>query len=116
MNSWNYDIVYRFTFLMVLDLENFKRLFSAELVVTTSPAVTQKRKNEWITEIKYLGVTADSKRTHKAQIACLLRNANCSQRRLYPVLEKFSTALFQDFEQYDPMSNTFPCPQFLLPR
>jgi hypothetical protein len=54
----------------------------------------------WTTEIKYLGVTAGSKRTHKAQIACLLRNANGSQRRLYPVLKKISTtdihlALFQ---------------------
>lgn len=106
---------------MVLDLENFKRLVSAELVVKAPPAVTQKIKNEWTTEIKYLGVTADSKRTHRAQVACLLRNANCSQRRLYPVLEKFSTAdihlaLFQDFEQYDPISNTYPCPRFLLPR
>jgi hypothetical protein len=73
---------------MVLDLENFKHLVSAELAVTAPPAVTQTRKNEWTTEIKYLGVTADSKRAHKAQIACLVRNANCSRRRLYPVLEK----------------------------
>jgi hypothetical protein len=106
---------------MVLDLENFKRLISAELVVKAPPAVTQKRKNEWTTEIKYLGVTADSKRTHRAQITCLLRNGNCSQRRLYAVLDKFSTAhthlgLFQDFEQYDPTSNIFPCPRILLPR
>jgi len=43
-NNWNYDIIYRFTFLMVLDLENFKRLVSAELVVKAPPAVTQKKK------------------------------------------------------------------------
>jgi len=61
---------------MVLDLEHFKPLVSAELVVKALPAVTQKRKNEWTTEVKYLGVTADSKRIHKAQIACRLRKAN----------------------------------------
>jgi hypothetical protein len=55
-------------------------------------------------------VTTDSELTHKAQIACLLPNANSSQRQLYPVLEKFSTtdirlAFFQEFEQYDPISD-----------
>jgi hypothetical protein len=61
---------------MVLDLEHFMRLVSAELVVKALTAVTQKRKNEWTTEMNYLGVTAYSKRIHKAQIACPLRNAN----------------------------------------
>jgi len=90
-------------------------LVSAELVVKAPPAVTQKRKNEWTTEIKYLGVTADSKRTHKTQVACFLHNANCSQRRIFSTAD-IHMALFQDFEQYDPISNAYPCPRFLLPR
>jgi hypothetical protein len=110
---------------MVLDLEDFKRLVSAELVVKPPPAVTKKRENEWTTEIKYLGVTADSKHTkHKSLVFCAMQTAARDESILFECIlfeKKFSTAdihlaLSPFFEQYDPISNIFPCPRVLLPR
>jgi hypothetical protein len=45
----------------------------------------------WTNETKYLGITLDSKLTHRTHIACILRKANYRQRQLYPIVNKSST-------------------------